>query len=796
MGRPASRGARRRLTGGLAGFLALVVASSAAAKDPDEFYNEAVAQVTTAAGDISSVENAALTATGSDRTAEQRIADAVMLLGVKDYDRAILLLNQVVEKYPDRPQAYADALHLLGDCYLASKQHLSARRSFQELVDRSDDPHFAGYRGRALARLVDIALRMGDGDALPAIVGAIDSAGAAGDLGYSKGKALYAQDDLAGARAALASVAADSRVAHQARYLYGLVSVREATPADPVDPDEVPALVPRGRYAKAIEDFRAVTQLPPDTEDHRHVIDLAWMAMGRLLYETSQYTLAVDAYNRIDRSSPEFANMLYELAWVYVRLGDVVRAQRALEVLAVASPNSQDVADAQLLRGDLMLRAGQFDNSLKVYESVRGNYESLRDRVDAFLRSSQDPGTFFDTLSQEQLELFETGTGLPPIALRWAREADGGDAAFAIIDDVALSRRLIKQSNDMIDRLNAVLLSPNRVRAIPGLRVATERGIGLLNALALARQTMAHGMEEVQGSVSGDIDAVRQKRQALEQRLGMLPVSEADFEAREGEAKRQWNQASQAIQRLELEVDTLQATINGLHRLMTDGDTAGIVRDPASSSEVNAVLAEQEQLVRSYRAQITELRRSIDAGKVQAGFGDKRFVDDANVRREYAALVGEEIRLSAAGGGGADLAAFANRLVPIARQAGEAETRIDRALAKLDEAVAHRAGELRQVVQAETANIVAYSMRLEDLDGEARKVVGTLAMRNFEAVRDRFRSIVLRADVGVTEEAWEVREEQLTRVRRLRIERTRSAARLDEELKEVLDDSGGAEESP
>ena len=46
------------------------------------------------------------------------------------------------------------------------------------------------------------------------------------------------------------------------------------------------------------------------------------------------------------------------------------------------------------------------------------------------------------------------------------------------------------------------------------------------------------------------------------------------------------------------------------------------------------------------------------------------------------------------------------------------------------------------------------------------------------------------ADVGVTEEAWELREEQLTRVRNLQLERSRSEQQLNEELREVLDDMG------
>ena len=49
---------------------------------------------------------------------------------------------------------------------------------------------------------------------------------------------------------------------------------------------------------------------------------------------------AAEAYNHVERSSAEFSTMLYELAWVYVRMGDAERALRSLEVLSVADPNS------------------------------------------------------------------------------------------------------------------------------------------------------------------------------------------------------------------------------------------------------------------------------------------------------------------------------------------------------------------------------------------------------------------------------------------------------------------------
>jgi hypothetical protein len=130
----------------------------------------------------------------------------------------------------------------------------------------------------------------------------------------------------------------------------------------------------------------------------------------------------------------------------------------------------------------------------------------------------------------------------------------------------------------------------------------------------------------------------------------------------------------------------------------------------------------------------------------------------------------------------------------VLQQADDAEARTEAAIVELEKEVSGEAQKARDTVQRETQAMVGYTIQLDKLDTEARHVVGEIAMRNFGLVRDRLRNIVLRSDVGITEEAWEVREEQQTRVRKLQVERAREDRVLKEELNEVLDDSGETEE--
>jgi tetratricopeptide (TPR) repeat protein len=299
--------------------------------------------------------------------------------------------------------------------------------------------------------------------------------------------------------------------------------------------------------------FYRITKLPLDSPEHAHVIDLAWLAIGRLFHETEDLLQAVDAYNHINRSSPEFGTALYELGWVYVRLGDMERAQRALEILAVADPNSKDIADGLLLRADLMLRAGQFEKALRVYEGVRAEYDPVSTKIDNFLRSTTDPSVYFDKLSRTDTGSFDSTAAVPQSVVQWAREEEDGPASGAIVDALSQCRKLIQQSNEMIRKLSVVVSSSNRVRAFPDLKAGEERALGLVNRIAVARLSIGQGLEAVESSdLSGEIGQVRARRRSLEKRLRMLPVNDADFLEREGQAMRQWNVPSQTVQRMSL----------------------------------------------------------------------------------------------------------------------------------------------------------------------------------------------------------------------------------------------------
>jgi tetratricopeptide (TPR) repeat protein len=805
-------GARRPVRGVALAFLVSCWASQAAALGRAEALDRAEDEVLSVESDLSGLRSRLDVHPNPTTVPEKRIAAGELSLRIKDYERAIDVFSQVVELHRQgkaSDAAHADALYLLGDAYYESKQLLSARRRYTELLELADKGPYASYAGRSLARLVDVALHtetLETLDALAERAARIRLSDANGSFAYARGKLEFARGDLVASRALLTTVPAATDYHHQAQYLLGTISLKEAlaqlgrslTPSRSDKSEAAVATISGGstsptisveRFAGAITQFQTVTRLPADTPAHRHVIDLAWMAIGRLLYESDNFLDSAEAYSHVDRTSEEFNQMLYELAWVYVRLGDYQRAQRALEILAISGPDTLDVADGSLLRADLLLRSGRFEGALEAYQGVRDRFDPARDQVERFIGDSKDPAVYYDRLVEDSIAPVGTQK-VPDVVLGWVRDEARSDRVFALIDDVAHARDILRRSRALASKLNAVLSAPTRARAFPELKAGLEKTLALVNRLALVRRDLALGLDDADGSRGrgGELASVRDERRKLMERLNQVPVTEADFARRQEVAERSWGQVSQALQRVTLESDKLQALINGLKRVLSEYDKHGVTRDSASRRRFEAEVLANERDLEVYRERIERFRADVETGRVQVGFGDRRYVEDERVREKFRRLLERELGLLASGRD--EASDYAKRVAPVLTRVSALEQRLAAVQGALDAQVAEGAQELVGMVSDEAAKIEVYTEQLDALDQHARILVGEVAMKNFASVRDRLKSIVLRADVGIVQQAWGLREEQRTRVIGLQRQRALEEQTLDDELREVLDDAG------
>src|SRR5262249_44401051 len=160
------------------------------------------------------------------------------------------------------------------------------------------------------------------------------------------------------------------------------------------------------------------------------------------------------------------------------------------------------------------------------------------------------------------------------------------------------------------------------------------------------------------------IGQVRETRRRLMGMMGELPVNANDFAMRDQAGLRQWNTISQELSRRALEVDSLQATINGLRRGLKDDAQRGVTRKPEDLARFQTELDNNERDLKHYRDQIADLRRLIEIGRAQIGLGDARYQNDASARTQFRDALEREVALAQQGQANGDAQKYANAVSP------------------------------------------------------------------------------------------------------------------------------------
>ncbi|MCA9609602.1 MAG: tetratricopeptide repeat protein, partial [Myxococcales bacterium] len=686
-----------------------------------------------------------------------------------------IIFTDIVEHFPDH-RAYPDALYYLGDSLYRAGDYLGARTRFRELIAHAGDTRYRDHLQRALGRLIEIAIHTRDFDGVEgyfAALSRIPPGEIEATTNYYRAKYLYnravpTEDILAGgenvqidlamleqARQSFEGVQAGSPYYPQARYFIGVIHTL------------------REQYPQAIEAFRRVLRSPADTEEQREVIELTHLALGRLYYETDQLDQAVEAYQAVPRTSANFHVALYEIAWVYIRMGDSVRAERALEVLSVAAPDSRFIPDAKILRANLLLRNGRLDDANQLFREVAAEFGPVRRELDQMLAEHDDPLGYFRGLVRENMDSFDATSFLPPLAQRWASLEGDMDRALSVLGDLAQARQLVRETSELIERLDAAISQPNRMVVFQDLRLQAEHATAIRTRTARVRRDLLRLYENEGGG--GDLADIRQQRRAIERYLDGMPVDEAEFAAFDDEVLSRYRRLGRELGRMEVELTGMEARIVAMERYLSD---TAEQRDASGLEAIRRELSGHRAAVAEYREQIRQLNIALEAARLQVGPGDARYQRQDQLRREHARLAAlERERISNP------------RMRDLFTRVDAVESRLDAREQEVLQVVEERTADIRRQLREESENLIGYRQALTGLESETEEVVGGVTYENFLQVQHRFYDLVLRADVGRIDVAWARREEHRMRVEMLTRERAREMRALDDEFREIMEDS-------
>jgi len=260
-------------------------------------------------------------------------------------------------------------------------------------------------------------------------------------------------------------------------------------------------------------------------------------------------------------------------------------------------------------------------------------------------------------------------------------------------------------------------------------------------------------------------------------------VKASQFDLRTSSVDERFSALAKQLSSLEVQLQGIESRIVGTEFYLAD-----VPHTPEQQPGIDAYHAElqaQRSAIVGHREQLAGLKQELEISRLQVGVGDATYARDDELRAQYASLVQRERELL--NGLGARDNPQASALF---RRVETAEATLDARDRSIDAVVNERASEMQRVMTEEDGKLVGYREALAQLNTETEDVVGHISYQNYRRVQKRFYDVVLKADVGVIDVGWAEREEHRTRIEALTRERARSAAALDDEFREIMDDRG------
>ncbi len=757
--------------------------------------------------------------------AERRLIDAQVLFELKNYEAASMILFDVVDKYP-QSTAYPEALFYLADSLFLKRDYLSSRRYFEKIVELG--PSQRRYQ-EALQRLIDLSLKTGDYSPVDEYIAKLEGLPADKQLPsvpYVKGKYFFFRQSYDKALAALKEIGPTHIYYFHALYFVGAANV--ALGGEHLD--------------DALMAFSTILKIEPKTDSQKRITELAHLALARIYFDRGQLTNALDEYGKIGIKSDNFNDALWESAWVAVKGKDYQKARRSLDLLLTNAPDSLMAPEVKLLIGQLHIREESYGPATDQFTKTREEYDPIHKQLAGDLQKAGNAPAYFRDLIAKNLSKFDTNTVLvSPAANKWVKTEPEVARVSTLIGDEAELRKSLDESDEIVRRLEKALSGPARVNVFPELASARAKSMEISDQLTQVRQSLTKMESQlvapVIGGEKGLQDQLERDRAALEVKLSSMPTRVDQITERQQKARWAFNEIDKRASELQTILTGLRNQVAAARQIYHDNVDKSVAPEAPSPAQVSPIHADQpgvpfsqkkseldkrvgdekgqlqnlqtrvgklKDLVLQGQAALPELeactaevdslqtaiygvRKDIEDASSQVGVDDaemqaaqqmKAQLDDL-LRRQHA--VGLEVRSRL----GAGDRVRAEQLESILERARSVQQKIATFNQRIDAILDVRLKEFQSQLVDEKAHVIAYRETLSGYTGESADVGGGIVAENFKKVTKRFYDVVVRADVGIIDVAWALKDSATSETRKLVTEKKRELKLLDDEFKQV-----------
>jgi len=703
----------------------------------------------------------------------RRLSRAEVLLGLGDSSSAAVLLYELVET-PDniRMPGYSDAMFILADILFNEKNYYCAREYYKTLLEGGRDKY---YR-TSLKRLIEIASLTGNYDNLDSyykLANNLDSSMLSSEVNYYLGKGLFQKGDISRAIDTFKLVKNGSDFYLRARYFIVAINVRE------------------GKFDNAISEIDRMLKSAPVSSSDPLIMDLAYMAKARILYEEGKYIEAVDAYQHIDSNSAVFEEAVYEMSWIYIRQKEYQKALQSLNILLMSDKKEDPVlVKAEILRGHLLLNKARFSEAQEVFKTIIDTYEPLQSKLRLTLSDFQGPVKFYQNIAGNGLEKVEAQKDTPEIVIRWTSSENEVSEAFSIVKELKGSSNAIDESIRIADKIITGLGSENRVNMFPLLKEARIKGMSVKSELDEIRGRLAKIEETVIGEIlnedeRGQLKEARRLRDNIQKQIDDMPTNEEGYKKRSIQSLKRVQKVEREMLNMSIDLDGMKAQMEAIGKWFFD--TKGMRNDdPGQDRIFHEKMNKEWEQINELSTQLKREMVSVDNEKVAMGIVSE-INKDEKIRQSYRDALDAERKLMdrARNKLGSEKLKIEERIDALDSKTKILYVSIGKYEVNLEKAASIQANDLREKVLLEKRILKLYQDEVGNTQAGVENVAGHIAFNGFKNVYKKVSDLVTGADVGLMDTIWGEKEDDSKKIMRLQTDLNREMKALSDELSEV-----------
>ncbi|MSP90290.1 MAG: tetratricopeptide repeat protein [Myxococcales bacterium] len=707
------------------------------------------------------------------------------------YERGNLALASIrlmdLVNNPDfqKRSEYGDGLFLLGDCLFRQRNWFGARKYLDLVVRQPSNKHFQV----ALQELADIAARLHRIEEVEQYAKKLDAIPAGprkSELFYQFGRSFFSAKVLDRAVGLLDQIPVGEPRWPNARFYIGA------------------AHVARGRHEQAILEFQSIVAAAKVQDAARRpandVLDFANVALGRLLMQAKKFDAAANHYRAVDRNSPIYEESLFELAALHVAAEKPQAALEVLDVLLLTVSDDNVAVQAAVLRGRINMLAKQYDQADAAYQDVVERYSSITGELTRFAASDKNLELFFSWLLNRASEEY---TVVRPVSDRVAKYIETDEDMLRVVslfDEMAVERRDVKESQKLATSIE-MALKDTTLNMFPELKDSWQRVAESQNRVVEIGRRVTDLMRtlalpHMNGEERTKADVFLANRRRLEAAFSKIPATQGDFVLRQNRVDTGFANLSADVGILKANLEQVRQQLLSVEKMLNDRvfGEQGLVLEKAREDEIRAGLQSEKDNIRRVYREIEEATQSVEVDAQAVGAGDSVTTDENRIRLQL--LTAQRVEH----GHAALVLERTNRSVEDTARLQQARTVLDQlveSMSGLLTAIAARANDriagIATVLAQEKRNIAEYNSLVRNYEEDSKQLSRQVGYGMIRAAEKRLADILLEADLGRVDVAWQRKQQKSSAIRELQDERSQRIRSLGEVLNNLIGDSAEVE---